>query len=91
MLKSLKLDMWEPENRESELSTWREWQFQLSNYLIANDNDYANELKDVDLETGVDHDLMDDAAVARSIKLFTLLTSVVRAPCEEPRGQQEWL
>ena len=59
LVKSLKIESWKPGNREEELRTWREWSFQLTNWLIANDSAYEQDLKDIDIDFEVDHSLMD--------------------------------
>ena len=44
LVKNLKVEVWKPASREEELRSWREWYFQLSNWLVANDPAYNHEL-----------------------------------------------
>ena len=74
----MKVEVWKPASREEELRSWKKWYFQLSNWLVANDPADNDELAALDVDSPVDHDLMDDAAVARSQKLFGVLCAVVK-------------
>ena len=78
MAKGLKADQWKPANREEELRTWREWLFTFTNYLIANDPGYGEDLRNLDLDTEVSHDLLPDDMVERSQRLYGLLCSLLR-------------
>ena len=78
LVKALKVEVWKPGSREEELKTWREWYFQLSTWLVANDAEYEDELNAISVDTPIDHALLDSDAVSRSQKLFGLLCSLVR-------------
>ena len=78
LVRSLKVDVWKPQSREEELKTWREWYFNLTNYLAAHDAGYEEDLKQIDLDTEVDHALLPDEMVQRSLKLYSLLCSLLK-------------
>ena len=78
MVRSLKVDAWKPQGREEELRTWREWWFSFQNYLIAHDQGYEDDFKNIDLDTEVDHALLPDEMVQRSQKLYSLLCSLLK-------------
>ena len=78
LVRSLKVDAWKPQSREEELRTWREWWFGLSNYLIAHDAKYEEDLRNIDQDTEVDHALLPDEMVQRSQKLYGLLCSLLK-------------
>ena len=77
LVKSLKVEAWKPQSREEELRTWREWWFSLTNYLSAHDAEFEEDLKNIDLETPVDHAILPDSMVQRSTKLYGLLCSLL--------------
>eukprot|EP00439_Symbiodinium_sp_Y106_P077691 s2610_g16.t1 len=78
LVKSLKVEAWKPQSREKELKTWREWWFSLTNYLSAHDAEFEEDLKNIDLETPVDHAILPDSMVQRSTKLYGLLCSLLK-------------
>ena len=78
LVRSLKVDVWKPQSREEELKTWREWYFNLTNYLAAHDAGYEEDLKQIDLDTEVDHALLPDEMAQRSLKLYSLLCSLLK-------------
>ena len=78
LVKALKVEAWKPATREEELKTWKEWYFQFSTWVIANDPKYEDELSSIDVNDPVDHDLLEDESVARSQKLYGVLCSLVK-------------
>ena len=78
LVKAMKVEAWKPATREEELKTWRDWYFQLTTWLIANDNGYEDELGQIDPDSPVDHDLLEDESVQRSQKLYGLLCSLLK-------------
>ena len=78
LTKSLKLDQWKPGTREEELKTWKEWAFQFTNWLVANDPGYESDLEELDLEKEVDHDVLPDEKEIRSQRLFGVLCNLLK-------------
>ena len=78
LVKAVKVDAWKPTSREEELRTWREWYFQFSTWLVANDSGYEEDLRTLDLDSKVDHDLLDEDQVLRSQKLYGVLCSLLK-------------
>ncbi|CAE7327609.1 unnamed protein product [Symbiodinium sp. CCMP2592] len=78
LMKGVKVDQWKPGSREEELRTWREWWFTFSNYLVSNEPLYEEDLRNLDQDTEVTHDLLPDDMVGRSQRLYGLLCSLVR-------------
>ena len=98
LTKSLKVDQWKPGTREDELKTWKEWSFQFTNWLIANDRDYEEDFDNLDLDTPVDHDMISNAQEIRSQRLFGVLCNVlkgrplllVKQMAEKKNGLEAW-
>ena len=78
LVKPMKMDVWKPTSREEELKIWRDWYFQLSTWLIANDNGYEDELNQIEADSPVDHELLDGDAVQRSQKLYGLPCTLLK-------------
>ena len=78
LTKSLKVEQWKPTTREEELKTWKEWAFQFTNWLVANDRAYEDDLESLDLDKEVDHDEIPDAKEERSQRLFGVLCNVLK-------------
>ena len=78
LLKSIKCDVWRPATREEELKTWREWWLQFSTWLLAVEPASEKDLQEMDIDTPVDCELMDDATLARSQRLYAVLCSLVK-------------
>ena len=78
LMKGLKVDQWKPSSREEELRSWREWWVTFSNYVIAIEPAFEEDLKNIDQETEVSHALLPDDMVERSQRLYGLLCSLVR-------------
>ena len=78
LLKSIKCEVWRPASREEELKTWREWWLQFSTWLLAVEPAYEKDLQEMEIDTPVDSDLMDDATLARSQRLYAVLCSLVK-------------
>ncbi|CAE7234299.1 GIP [Symbiodinium sp. CCMP2456] len=60
------------------MRTWREWYFTFTNYLVANDPEFEEDLRNLDLDTVVSHELLPDDVVSRSQRLYGLLCSLLR-------------
>ncbi|CAE7605318.1 GIP [Symbiodinium sp. CCMP2592] len=78
LVKALKLDIFKPSSREEELRQWKEWWFSFTTYVCAHDAKYEADFREIDLEVPLSHELMEQAQVERSQKLFGLLCSVVK-------------
>ncbi|CAE7838927.1 GIP [Symbiodinium sp. CCMP2592] len=78
LTKSLKVEQWKPTNREEELKTWKEWSFQFTNWLVANDPEYEADFAGLEEEKEVDHAVIPDAQEGRSQRLFGVLCSVLK-------------
>ena len=94
LTKSLKVEFWKPASREEELKSWKEWAFQFTSWLVANDPSYEADLAGIDLEKEIDHALLPSEQEARSQRLFGVLCNVLkgRAPasCEAGGRHKEW-
>ena len=78
LTKMMKMDSWKPVNREEELRSWKDWQFQLITWLTAHDGKYAEELDDIKEDVAEDHALMAPEKVQRSQRLFGVLVSLLK-------------
>ncbi|CAE7289458.1 unnamed protein product [Symbiodinium sp. CCMP2592] len=78
LAKMMKMDVWRPANREEELRTWKDWQFQLVTWLTAHDSKYAGDLDDIEDDVVEDHALMAADKVQRSQRLFGVLVSLLK-------------
>ncbi|CAE7386054.1 GIP, partial [Symbiodinium microadriaticum] len=78
LTKVMKVDPWKPSNREEELRTWREWQFQFLTWVAAHDARFSEDLAAIDVDVPEDHALMDPAKAQRSQKLYAILVSLLR-------------
>ena len=78
IMKAVKVETWRPQTRDEELRTWREWCFQFSTWIIANDQAYEQDFADIDPDKSVEHAFLPDAQVARSQKLFGLLCGLLK-------------
>ena len=72
--------VFEPSNREAELSGFRDWWWQVEQYLLAIDQNFLTELETVksNLKTEVDMSSSSPETVRRSVQLFGLLASLLR-------------
>ncbi|OLP81340.1 hypothetical protein AK812_SmicGene38133 [Symbiodinium microadriaticum] len=87
LTKSLKVEFWKPASREEELKSWKEWAFQFTNWLVANDPSYEADLAGIDLEKEIDHALLPSEQEARSQRLFGVLCCAERkAPASREAG-----
>ena len=78
IMKAVKVETWRPQTRDEELRTWREWWFQFSTWIIANDQAYEQDFAEIDPDKTVEHAFLPDAQVARSQKLFGLLCGLLK-------------
>ena len=78
LTKSLKVEFWKPASREEELKSWKEWAFQFTSWLVANDPSYEADLAGIDLEKEIDHALLPSEQEARSQRLFGVLCNVLK-------------
>ncbi|CAE7268415.1 unnamed protein product, partial [Symbiodinium sp. CCMP2592] len=78
LTKMMKMDVWRPANREEELRSWKDWQFQLVTWLTAHDSKYAGDLDDIEDDVVEDHALMAADKVQRSQRLFGVLVSLLK-------------
>ena len=74
-------DAWRPKDREEELVQWKEFKFQLGNWLIALDSEYLAELRVVqeDLEEPKDIRAMTPETRNRALRLYSILCTVLRS------------
>ena len=73
-------EVWKPQNREEELTQWRDFKFQLVNWLSAMDTGFVEEIKAV--SDGLDEEReisgMQEDTRNRAYKLFSVLCSLLR-------------
>lgn len=72
--------VFEPKSREEELTLFRDWMWQLEQYLVALDPLFSRDLVEVrqDLTREIDMDALTDEEKKRSGFLFGLLASLLR-------------
>ena len=69
-----------PENKEQEISQWKDWYWSIRQYLAVVDSAYESDVSLLlrDLDTPVLHDELDDAKKDRSRFLYSFLSSLVK-------------
>lgn len=69
-----------PENKEQEISQWKDWFWSIRQYLAVVDSAYESDVSLLlrDLDTPVLHDELDDAKKDRSRFLYSFLSSLVK-------------
>ena len=75
-----KPQVFEPSNREQEISQWRDWAWSLEQYLASLDPQYVMEIKTLreNPQTEVDASVQTDSEQKRSVFLYGLLASLVK-------------
>ncbi|CAE7237050.1 unnamed protein product, partial [Symbiodinium natans] len=66
IMKAVKVETWRPQSRDEELRTWREWWFQFSTWIIANDQAYEQDFADIDPDKAVEHAFLPDAQASKN-------------------------
>ena len=69
-----------PENREQEVSLWRDWYWSLKQYLLVVDGKYETDLEEVERadHEEVDWDLLDDDEQHRGRFMYSLLSTLLQ-------------
>ena len=71
---------WDPKTREDELTQFRDWWWQVEQYLLAVDGLYARDMEEIrqDLNTAIDLSTATTEEVKRANFLFSLLASLLK-------------
>ena len=87
-----KLSVFAPENREQEVSLWRDWYWSLKQYLLVVDGKYETDLEEVERadHEEVDWDLLDDDEQHRGRFMYGLLSTLLQGRLLSPvRGVEK--
>ena len=73
-------DVFKPDGREAELKLWSDWKFSFLNYVKGLDPSMAHSMDMVEENVDANYDLgdMTDETKAKSVRLYSLLTSYLR-------------